>query len=66
MNASKEERIIDAKFEVIRGPDTVPEPENFKQKVQSGVGWFKYVIWALWALAGLAMLAGEALPALAR
>lgn len=56
---SKDQRVVDAEFEVISGPDPIPDERPFKERFQAGIGWLKWVVWALWAFAGLAMVIGE-------
>ena len=59
-------RVVDAEFEVISGPDAVPEPLPLKERIQRELGVFKYLIWGLWAFAlGGAILAEAILPAIA-
>lgn len=60
----KDQRVIDAEFEVISGPDEAPPPPSFKEQIQAALGWWKYLVWGLWIAAGLAPLAGEVLPSL--
>ena len=67
---SRDQRIIDAEFEVISGPlepPEAPEPLPFKQRLQSEIGVFKYLIWALWILGlGGAIFGEVVLPAISR
>lgn len=64
---SKDQRVIDAEFEVISGPLEAPAPLPFKQRLQAELGVFKYLGWGLWLFGlGGAILGEVILPALSR
>lgn len=64
---NRDQRVIDADFEVIDGPLEAPPPPSFKEQIQTALGWWKYLIWALWLFGlGGAILGEVILPALSR